>query len=500
VAWTIPQSLNSAPTARRRWCLTQHVIPAAVAAWFVAHLLVISLFSASAKPLSYGFLILMPLLAAAACLVCARQARTALNWSALATGLLLWSAGMAATAGMDLFVPASGDAAALPTLLYVLYGVPLTFIAASPAEDFWPARLIDAALALVLGGLLFGAIFTFSTLSGASDTSKLLLILDVQNLFILLFNFVRYRAGDTPAERDFFRAATLFSAIYLLAAGYINHFETNTEYGGPSDLAIDIPFLVMVVLASRRFSGPLKTRVPLASPRLSLIVRTASPLMFPLTLFALSCVLVFYKPWLAVAGFVIALIGYAARNVLVQVRINADRNRLEHLTQTDALTELANRRHFDDTLAREVRRTVRSGQPLSLLMVDIDHFKMLNDTYGHPEGDRYLRRVSRALTVCASRAGDLVARYGGEEFTIILPGLDTEAARLVAQRTLSAVVGLALPSPSTFGIVTVSIGVATADSLTDAVSLLAAADSALYRAKTSGRNRVVAHADSLPAA
>lgn len=500
MAWTISQTLNSAPTALRRWRLTQQAVLAAGVTWLVAHLLVIGFFPASAKALSYGFLILTPLMAAAACLVCARHERAALNWSALATGLLLWGAGMAATAGMDLFVPTSGDAAALPTLLYVLYGVPLTFIAASPSEDFWPARLIDAALALVLGGLLFGAIFTFSTLSGATDTSKLLLILDVQNLFILLFNFVRYRAGDTPAERDFFRATGLFSAVYLLAAGYINHFETNTEYGGLTDLIIDVPFLAMAVLASRRFSGPVRSRLPLASPRLSMIVRTASPLMLPLTLFALSCVLVFYKPWLAVAGFVIALIGYAARNVLVQVRINADRNRLEHLTQTDALTDLANRRHFDDTLTREVRRTARSGQPLSLLMVDIDHFKMLNDTYGHPEGDRSLRRVGRALTTCASRAGDLVARYGGEEFAIILPGLDAEAARLVAQRALSAVVGLALPSPSTFGIVTVSIGVATAVSPTDAASLLTAADAALYRAKTSGRNRVMAQTDSLSAA
>ncbi len=224
--------------------------------------------------------------------------------------------------------------------------------------------------------------------------------------------------------------------------------------------------------------------------------------MLPLTLFAISCLLVFHKPVLAVVGFVIALVGYGARTVLVQLRTQADKSHLEHLSRVDPLTELANRRHFDETLRHEFKRALRSRESLSLLMVDIDHFKMLNDTYGHPEGDQYLRRISRTLKACASRSSDLVARYGGEEFVIVLPGIGEAAAAQVARRMLSAVVGLALPSPAARGIVTVSIGLASTEGgrVMDGAQLVAAADAALYKAKQSGRNQVVQSDDTLCAA
>ena len=483
------------------WKHSQSVILITACVYAVAHPLVLSLFPGEAKAISYGFLMLAPLLAAAAVLVCARSSQAALNWYALALSLCLWDAGIVATSYMDVVAPVTTDLSGLSMLFYVLYGVPLTFIVASPNDEIWPVRLIDAALALVLGGLFFAGIFTFATMTGTNDAGmlQLRLMLDVQNLFIFVFNLVRYKASADRFQKDFFRIVTVFSGIYMVAAAYINHHEMNTDYGGFVDVLIDIPFLVLAVMASRRFAGPPEVRASLASPQISLIVRAASPIMLPLTLFAISCLLVFHKPVLAVVGFVIALVGYGARTVVVQLRTQDDKRHLEHLSRIDPLTELANRRHFDETLVDEFKRALRSHESLSLLMVDIDHFKMLNDTYGHPEGDRYLRRVSRALNACASRSSDLVARYGGEEFAIVLPGIGAAAAAQVAQRMLSAVVGLALPSPSVRGIVTVSIGLASTEDggVMDGAHLVAAADAALYKAKQSGRNQVVQSDDAL---
>lgn len=485
------------------WKYSQSVVLAAACGYVVAHLLVLSLFPGAAKAISYGFLILAPLLAAGAVLVCARSSQAALNWYALALSLCLWDVGIVATWYMDVVAPVTTDLSGLSMLFYVLYGVPLTFIVASSNDEIWPARVIDAVLALALGGLFFAGTFTFATMAGANNAGmlQLRLMLDVQNLFIFVFNLVRCQASTDRFQKDFFRITTVFSGVYLLVAAYINHHEMNSDYGGSVDVLIDIPFLILAVLASRRFAGPPESRTSLASPKISMIVRAASPIMLPLTLFAISCLLVFYKPVLAVLGFVIALVGYGARTVLVQLRVQADKSHLEHLSRIDGLTELANRRHFDETLSHEFKRALRSRESLSLLMVDIDHFKMLNDSYGHPEGDQYLRRISRALNACASRSSDLVARYGGEEFAIVMPGTDAEAAAHIAHRMLSTVVGLALPSPSVRGVVTISIGLASTEGAwaTEGAQLVAAADAALYKAKQSGRNQVVQSDDTLRA-
>lgn len=172
---------------------------------------------------------------------------------------------------------------------------------------------------------------------------------------------------------------------------------------------------------------------------------------------------------------------------------NANRQ-LEILSTTDALTKLANRRRFNETLELEWARAVRNRQPLGVIIVDIDHFKRYNDHYGHLRGDECLRRVSDVLARCARRATDLACRYGGEEFTIILPDTGAENVAFVAHEVRAAVAGLNEPHAlSEHGIVTVSIG-HTAAIPTGSVppeSLVHAADAALYRAKNGGRNRVV---------
>ncbi|MFY9513203.1 MAG: diguanylate cyclase, partial [Rubrivivax sp.] len=157
---------------------------------------------------------------------------------------------------------------------------------------------------------------------------------------------------------------------------------------------------------------------------------------------------------------------------------------LSQLSDTDALTGLANRRHFDRRLAAEAARVRRHRMSLSLLLLDVDHFKRFNDQHGHPAGDACLRQVATLLASAARRPNDLVARIGGEEFAILLPHQDGDEAELVARHCLRALDGAAIAhgdSPVA-GHVTLSVGIADASLLpeADAPALLAAADAALY--------------------
>lgn len=177
-------------------------------------------------------------------------------------------------------------------------------------------------------------------------------------------------------------------------------------------------------------------------------------------------------------------------------KLEALTHQLEQLSLTDALTGVANRRHFDQTLRAETNRATRAGIPLALLMIDIDHFKRYNDTYGHQSGDECLQRVAATLALGATRPGDLVARYGGEEFAIVLPHIDLAGAQIVGTRLCTDIAALAIPHRASLVIpvVTLSIGVAafTPGANADPQALIATADQALYRAKEQGRNRVVA--------
>jgi diguanylate cyclase (GGDEF)-like protein len=184
---------------------------------------------------------------------------------------------------------------------------------------------------------------------------------------------------------------------------------------------------------------------------------------------------------------------------------------LRRLTSTDALTGIANRRAFDEELDREWRRAMRTGDPIALLMIDVDCFKLYNDTRGHLAGDGCLREVAQALASATRRAGDLVARYGGEEFAVLLPQTSGADAERLAQRMCDAVLALHMPHGASVAgpHVTVSIGVGSiapawsgddADSRDESAAaprLVAAADQALYRAKEAGRNR---YATSAPQA
>ncbi|MEJ5169775.1 MAG: GGDEF domain-containing protein, partial [Fimbriimonadales bacterium] len=160
--------------------------------------------------------------------------------------------------------------------------------------------------------------------------------------------------------------------------------------------------------------------------------------------------------------------------------------RLEQLALTDGLTGLPNHRHFQEELERSCKRAERDGQPVSLLMLDVDFFKQFNDTFGHPAGDQVLRRVA-SIIAGAVRGSDVAARYGGEEFAVILPNTDEAAALEVGERIRAAVEGAEWPQRQ----VTVSIGASTQPvGRPSPKRAIAEADEALYRSKKAGRNRV----------
>lgn len=194
----------------------------------------------------------------------------------------------------------------------------------------------------------------------------------------------------------------------------------------------------------------------------------------------------------------------AQPEVVIVMRDISDRKRLEDellaLSLTDALTGLGNRRAFDETLAREWDRTSREGSQMSLLLLDIDHFKSFNDLYGHQAGDDCLRMVALAIKQAVARPGDLVARYGGEEIAVVLPNTGAGGAEVVAERIRRAVEALAVHHEGNVNedrTVTASIGVATAfsrvgGSIKMPEGLLLSADNALYKAKYKGRNCVSA--------
>ena len=176
-------------------------------------------------------------------------------------------------------------------------------------------------------------------------------------------------------------------------------------------------------------------------------------------------------------------------------QLEAANARLENVARHDALTGLANRRQFDESLASEWARARRLKLPLALGMIDLDHFKALNDTFGHPEGDEALRKVARVLEEAIQRTTDIVARYGGEEFVFLLPGTDVAGGRRMAEDIRARIASLGITSPGgPSAVLTASIGVAVVTPSGDlaADELVECADRALYEAKAGGRDQVLA--------
>jgi diguanylate cyclase (GGDEF)-like protein len=176
-------------------------------------------------------------------------------------------------------------------------------------------------------------------------------------------------------------------------------------------------------------------------------------------------------------------------------RIHDSEEALADLARRDGLTKLLNRRAFDDALAEAIARVQRLSEPIALLILDLDHFKRINDTHGHGVGDEVLRKVAEAM-VADVRIFDRVFRVGGEELAVLLTGVDATAAETTAERLRQSIAAMSIPVAGGEIGASVSIGVALGSQSSEPASLVEAADKALYRAKAEGRNRVVVGAEA----
>jgi diguanylate cyclase (GGDEF)-like protein len=202
-------------------------------------------------------------------------------------------------------------------------------------------------------------------------------------------------------------------------------------------------------------------------------------------------------------GFRLGAVDYITKPFhppIIKARVNAHINlkiksdMLEKLASRDALTDLYNRRKFDEMIKKEWNRAQRNHSLLSVLMIDIDKFKQYNDNYGHATGDKCLKDIANALKTGLKRANDFVARYGGEEFIIILPDIDSQAAQQVGSSIIDAVESLDIrhEHSDVAGHVTISMGIATTRPSIDkneCLNIVEIADQLLYMAKEAGRNR-----------
>ena len=319
-------------------------------------------------------------------------------------------------------------------------------------------------------------------------------------------------------RRRFFQHALRLATMGLVCTISVPLGHTGLVGGGMLVFAFAIPLLLAGLLADRRLLLVTTGLILMIVESIGVLEWRSAvrmPFAYPLLLLGFAAMLFLVSALLLQFG---ASFRGAMRELLIQERdieetyalmeqTVADRtasldvvNRglqqanaeLVELSFRDALTGVANRRQFDTTLDAEWRRAVRSGTPLSLLLLDIDDFKRYNDTYGHLAGDTCLQQVAGFLQRRVRRSGDLVARYGGEEFVVLLPGSEQQSALALAGSLIQGIRELALPHRTSRAapVVTVSVGIATIvpEVGQSAESLIAAADTALYVAKERGRN------------
>ncbi len=461
--------------------------------FLVTHALVIAFIGPQDPVGSYLMLITAPLLAALACVRRARDShQAACKWRTLGAAVGLFSLALLALLYRNVAGLAPAQMTASTLILYVFYRIPLTYVAASPGGGNRYVRAVDLGIIALLWLLYYLHARAMAPLNTALWTQCLNTMSGVQNSLVFCFALIRFLAEDDPDRRDFFRTLTIYALGYFLLAFYINTYQPQVPDGSWGDLLISGLFVLLATLAGSHRRYPTVE----VSRSLRRIIDAGVPLMLPLLLMLVALLVARLQPTLATVGFIGSLLGYALRSVLSQVEIQRQRDELEKLARRDPLTGLGNRRSFDESLGAAHRRARRQGLGLAVLMIDIDHFKRLNDTYGHPEGDQRLQSVAAILDGCLQRGDDLLARYGGEEFIAALPSPDAAHAMALGERVRASVEAAALPAPE--ATVTISVGVAwqAPGEEHDPRDLVERADQALYRAKRAGRNRVYGDADT----
>ena len=421
-------------------------------------------------------------------------------WLLLVCSMLLHSTAMSLDIATEIRqTPTFNFVPGFQIFFSMLYFVPL-LVAVSMQSDrrVWAvARIINAVLSVAIGAVLYLQIFTLLTANGSSNPGDAVLIaraFDAIDVFLAAAATIRWLGTNEVQEYRFFRILSVFLWINALLPSIHNRMMLRHDYIW-LDLLISAPYVFLFVLIETARLRPAKP----PAPALVRAVRSGSPIFLTMALVSVGIIVSRWHFYVGLASMLLAIAAYGVLNIFTQSRgleteesLLASKERLERLISVDSMTGIANRHAFDKALEREIAAARRTKMPLSLLMIDVDHFKQVNDEDGHQVGDEYLIRIAGALRVALPRATDFVARYGGEEFSVILPATDSAGAMKAAKKLHQCIADLGLrhtatPSES----VTISIGLSTFDGSFShsPASLIGAADRALYLAKKSGRNR-----------
>jgi diguanylate cyclase (GGDEF)-like protein len=474
-----------------------------------AHAVLNTVFQSHGFVISYLLWTAWALLAGLACLWrafhCPHSIRS--HWRLASASLFFIFIAAAVEAPAEIFFKAVPTVASIGDFLFFASFVPILLAITLPDEgSFSPTTfLLDsfqaAACTCLAYTVLFGA-FPFSgETANAMPYAPLEFVYDSEYLAVVLLAGLRLFLGTrNKPDRYFFRGLLLYTSLYAVCSGIYNHYVGKYSLTNGMDALNDIPSAALALAACFAPAAvPVADSEPSPAVSRTTLVRlidNARPVFLSLALIGLSAVVAVRHFAVAFACIVGAFILYSLRASLLQHKLEQaqtaleqSNSRLSEIALLDSLTGVSNRRSFDQFFAIEWGRAQRTIQPLSLLLIDVDHFKRINDTYGHQAGDECLRNTARLLSAALDRPADLIARYGGDEFAILLAETDSLGAFTVAVRIRSA---MAKDAAQAIIPTTLSIGVSTWNAVGDASSddLIRAADRALYAAKHNGRDRI----------
>jgi len=408
--------------------------------------------------------------------------------------------------------PVLGRFSALgPEFYFLVYGIPVLLAISTSNEDR------DTVLFVAIDSLqaIFAVILVYielrlSQLEIGASAGPANLIYGFGGWMLAGAALLRVLARPSGEERALYRILLVYLCFFaLLATPWHGRPVFNAlPLGIYRDLLADVAFLLLTAGCLLYLPESEADGASIETNSFALVLNNSSPILFTLAVLALGAMVARRHLALGMSAIGLSLTTYCFRAALLQsaymraqhaltrsqFALREANEQLRQLSLHDALTGLPNRRQFDLTLEMEWSRAIRNRRPLSLLLLDVDCFKALNDQYGHPAGDDCLQRIAGALQSSLRRAAETAARYGGEEFAAILPEADATGAALVAETMRQNVLALQILHEGSLmeRFVTVSVGVATAYPTTEGspVTLIGAADAALYRAKQRGRNRV----------
>jgi diguanylate cyclase (GGDEF)-like protein len=491
---------------KHRWFTRPHALIAFSAGLICVHALLITLFPGAGFAISYVFWSVWALLATLACLWrsfhCPLSIRA--HWRLAAESLFFIFVAAIIEAPAEIFFKAVPTVASIGDFFFFSAFVPILLALTLPDEAafdrflFLLDSLQAAACSYLAYTVLMGAFPFTGNPAQAMPYAPLEFVYDAEYLAVIVLAALRFFLGTRNAsDRYFFRFLLLYTSLYGVTSGIYNHYVGKYSLTNGVDALNDIPSAALAIAAL--FAPATITSSPRRGNRRTLVrlVDNARPVFLSLALISLSAAVSVRHFSTAFAFIFGAFILYSLRASMLQSKVEhaqasleQSNSRLTEIAHLDSLTGIPNRRSFDQCLVNEWKRAQRTRRPLSLLLIDLDHFKSINDTYGHQSGDECLRHTTRLLSATLNRPADLIARYGGEEFAILLAETDSSGALAVADRIRIAVADDAAMGVSY--LTTVSIGVSTWSAEGDASpdQLICAADRALYAAKNNGRDRV----------